>query len=369
MEKRLRVELGKRSYDLLIGAGLLKRSGEILLKYGFSGKALVVTNPKVGGLYASDLIGALKKAGFETVLVTIPDGEEYKTLSQVERIYEAAAALKMERESLLIALGGGVIGDTAGFAAATYLRGVRFIQVPTTLLAQVDSSLGGKVAVNRPEGKNLVGSFYQPSLVLSDLLTLDTLEEREYRAGMAEALKAGLIGKTGLFRYLVDRAPEIKERRTASLAEVIYQACQIKLRVVEEDEFEGGLREILNYGHTIGHALEVETGYREYRHGEAVAVGIVGAAILSEKAGCATSQVREETIHLLRLYGLPEKIQSALKGESLWSRMTLDKKVKEGRVRFVLPIEVGQVVVREDLPKELILETLHLLGADRGGRE
>ncbi|HEY8344847.1 MAG TPA: 3-dehydroquinate synthase [Bacillota bacterium] len=363
--KRIKVDLGRRSYEILIGPGLLADSGEILRGLGLKGKILVVTNPKVGGLYLSSLWESLVAAGFEVESVTIPDGEEYKSLPQMERVYEAAVRMRLERSSTILALGGGVIGDLAGFAAATYLRGINFVQAPTTLLAQVDSSVGGKVAVNHRDGKNLIGAFYQPRVVIADLETLHTLEERDFISGMAEIIKAGLIKDPHLCRVLAEKDGAIKAQDQATLGQVIAAACSIKAEVVEADELEGGIREILNYGHTIGHALEAETGYQVYRHGEAVAIGMHGAARLAVLMGICRPELLEFTLDLLEKYRLPTRI-SGLSKERLIERMFWDKKISGGELRLVLPVAPGRVETVVAPPLELLKRALVLLGANGG---
>ena len=363
--KRIKVDLGRRSYEILIGPALLTGSGEILRGIGLKGKILVVTNPKVGALYLSSLRESLVAAGFEVESVTIPDGEEYKSLLQVERVYEAAVRMRLERSSTILALGGGVIGDLAGFAAATYLRGINFVQAPTTLLAQVDSSVGGKVAVNHRDGKNLIGAFYQPRVVIADLETLHTLEERDFISGMAEIIKAGLIKDPHLCSVLAKKVRAIKDQDRETLGQVIATACSIKAKVVEADELEGGIREILNYGHTIGHALEAETGYEVYRHGEAVAIGMHGAARLAVLMGICRPQLLEFTLDLLERYQLPTRI-SGLSMERLIERMSWDKKISGGELRLVLPVATGRVETVVAPPFELLRRVLVSLGAKGG---
>src|SRR5690554_2414769 len=362
IQRVIRVDLGTRSYQVLIGGGLLAESGEILRAAGLKGKALIVTNPKVGKEYLSVLRDSLAAAGFTVGSVEIPDGEEYKSLAQVERVYEAAVEMRLERSSTILTLGGGVIGDLAGFAAATYLRGLKFVQVPTTLLAQVDSSIGGKVAVNHQEGKNLIGAFYQPQVVLADLQTLRTLEQRDFLAGMAEVIKVGLIKDQRLYTLLVKEAAAIKAQNQEALAEIIAAACSIKAEIVSTDELETGIREILNYGHTIGHALEAETRYQVYRHGEAVSVGMRGAARLATLMGICDFEVLRATTELLKEYALPIGF-AQLSRERLLQRMALDKKVTGNTLRFVLPVEIGQVVTVESPPADLLSVALDFLGA------
>ncbi|NLW09768.1 MAG: 3-dehydroquinate synthase [Firmicutes bacterium] len=347
----------------MAGTGLLEEAGRLLQERGLAGKALVVTNTTVAELYLNQLAAGITKAGFETATLVLPDGEEYKTLSYVEKVYDAAVQERLERNSVMVALGGGVIGDLTGFAASSYLRGVHFVQVPTTLLAQVDSAVGGKVGVNHREGKNLIGAFYQPALVITDLLTLKTLAEREYRAGLAEVIKHALIMDPGLYQLLSSHVAEVKNREPAVLEEVVLQACAVKLRVVEKDEREQGLRAILNYGHTIGHALEAESGYGVFRHGEAVAIGMAGASLLSETLGFCPAGLHKETVAILERYGLPVAIPREYTAEALYRRMFLDKKVQRKKVRFVLPRKIGEVFITEDLPETVVIDTLRRLGA------
>ena len=362
MFKRMEIKAETDTYPLYLGSGLLARAGAILREVGLAGKVLVVTNPTVGALYLGVMVKALAAAGFDVQTVTIPDGEVYKCLDQLTRVYDAAAAGCLERDSMILALGGGVIGDLAGFAAATYLRGVRLVQVPTSLLAQVDSSIGGKVAVNHREGKNLVGSFYQPSVVLSDLDALTTLNEREFKTGLAEIIKVGLIGDSTLDAFLREHSAAVRRRAPEALMEIIARACAFKAQVVTEDVRERGRRAILNYGHTIGHALEAVTGYTVYRHGEAVAIGMAAAAAISVAQGLATPELSRATLEVLALYDLPATIPG-IPAEQLLARMAWDKKVKDGRPRLVLSPRIGEAVVKDDVPPEVILAVLRRMGA------
>ncbi|MEK7773341.1 MAG: 3-dehydroquinate synthase, partial [Deltaproteobacteria bacterium] len=276
----IRVELGQRSYPIHIERGLLSSIGTRLNDLGFKGRAAVVTNPRVGGLYAKAVCGALEAAGVVPAVITVPDGEEYKTLKEASKVYDGLIERMMERSSPVIALGGGVIGDLAGFVAATYLRGVPFIQIPTTLLAQVDSSVGGKTAVNHPKGKNLIGAFYQPRAVFIDPDALKTLDAREMRAGLAEVIKYGVIWDEGFFSFLEKNAEKLLTPGD-ELITAIEMSCRIKAEVVGLDETESGLRSILNFGHTFAHAIEALSGYGTFKHGEAVAIGMHMAARFS----------------------------------------------------------------------------------------
>ncbi len=294
----VRVGLGDRSYDITIGTDCLSLLGSHCRGVSLAGKAAVITNPTVAALYLERVLQSLHAAGYETAVITIPDGEEYKNAATLETIYDRLLEEGLHRGAFIVALGGGVIGDIAGYAAATFLRGIPFVQVPTTLLAQVDSSVGGKTGINHPRGKNLIGAFYQPRLVLIDLLTLDTLPWREYLCGLAEALKYGIVLDRGLFDYISTNVAAIKAIDKSAMMHVVAACCGIKASVVERDEREGGLRAVLNYGHTIGHAVETLTEYRRFKHGEAVAIGMAQIAMLSGQRGLADS---DETRRILAL--------------------------------------------------------------------
>ncbi|HBR35500.1 MAG TPA: 3-dehydroquinate synthase [Firmicutes bacterium] len=362
MGSPMRIKAGSEEYPLYLAPGLLAAAGSLLREQGLAGKVLVVTNPKVGALYLSRLQAGLEAADFIVTTVTIPDGESYKRLDQLTKVYDAAVACRLERDSLVLALGGGVIGDLAGFAAATYLRGVKLVQVPTTLLAQVDSSIGGKVAVNHRAGKNLIGAFYQPTAVLSDPETLGTLDQREFKTGLAEIIKVGLIGDRELDAFLRQESAAVKQQQIGALLNIIRRACAFKARIVDEDVRESGQRVILNYGHTIGHALEAETDYDHFRHGEAVAIGMVGAAKLSVALGLATPELTQATLDLLGEYELPTAIPG-LSAKKLMTRMAWDKKVKDGKLRFVLSPDLGKTLVKGDVPPKAILAVLRSMGA------
>jgi len=267
------VQLGNRSYAIEIGAGLLDRLGSGCARLKLGARCAIITDTDVGRRFAKPAFNSLARAGFSPALIIVPAGETTKNLKTVQDCYERLAAHRLERKSFVVALGGGVVGDTAGFVAATYLRGIAFVQVPTTLLAQVDSSVGGKVGVNLKAGKNLVGAFYQPRLVLCDLDTLKTLPDRDFRTGLAEIIKYGIIYDAKLFAQLECDLPKLLEREPKSLASIIARCCEIKAEVVSKDETEGGLRAILNFGHTVGHAIEVVSNYGGFLHGEAISIG------------------------------------------------------------------------------------------------
>ncbi len=353
------VRLGERSYSIKIGRHLGARLGAECARLGFAARCAVITDTHVGPRYAAPAVRSLQAAGFEPVVVTVPAGEPAKCLKVAAACYDQLAAHRLERRSFIVALGGGVVGDVAGFVAATYLRGLALVQAPTTLLAQVDSSVGGKVGVNLKAGKNLVGAFHQPRLVLCDLDTLATLPAREFRAGLAEVIKYGIIADAALFGRLERQMPRLLARDPQVLAPVIQRCCEIKAAVVGEDETESGRRAILNFGHTIGHALEAISGYGTYLHGEAIAIGQTAAARLSAAVlglpPSAVARVRE----LFRRAGLPTEVHLRPRAlVRLLAAMRLDKKVAGGEVRFVLArrlgeVEYGQRVGLEAIPPSL----------------
>ena len=354
------VSLGERSYRILIGGGLLARLGTECARLKLGRRCAIVSDHQVAPRYGQAVANSLRAAGFEPVEITVPAGETAKNLATVESCYHQLAAHRLERKSFIIALGGGVVGDLAGFVAATFLRGIAFVQVPTTLLAQVDSSVGGKVGVNLSSGKNLVGAFHQPRLVLCDLDTLDTLPLRELRAGLAEVIKYGIIYDAKLFARLERDLPRLLAREPKTLAAVIARCCEIKAGVVSQDETEGGLRAILNFGHTIGHAIENISGYGKYLHGEAISVGQVAAAQLSAKLLGLTAGDAERITHLFEQAGLPTQIQlSPAQRQNLLAAMKLDKKVNAGEVKFVLAERIGKVRWGQHVPPALILEVLN----------
>ncbi|MEW6542031.1 MAG: 3-dehydroquinate synthase [Nitrospirota bacterium] len=336
------VSLAERSYDILIKAGLLEETGARLRALGLSGKVAVVTDRTVARLYAPDVVRSLKRAGYETRTVVVPAGERAKTLRWVSSVLDGLVRGKFERQSVLLALGGGVVGDLAGFAAAIFVRGIPFVQAPTTLVSQVDSSVGGKTGVNHPLGKNLIGAFHQPRLVLIDPATLRTLPAREWVAGLAEVIKYGVIEDETFFAYLERHMEGLLKVEEEPVAHVITRSCQIKAAVVAEDERESGRRRVLNYGHTIGHALESLGRYRNLIHGEAVAIGMVQEADLARHLGLCDEAVVARLRELVRAAGLPDALPPVTFAE-LWDAMQHDKKVAQGLVHCVLPERVGAV--------------------------
>lgn len=341
----VKVSLGDRSYPIKIGGHLLGQLGQECARLKLGRRCAIISDTHVAPRYAAKAKRALTAAGFEAIVITVPAGETAKSLATVQACYDQLAAHRLERKSFIVALGGGVVGDLAGFVAATYLRGIDFVQVPTTLLAQVDSSVGGKVGVNLKAGKNLVGAFYQPRLVLCDLDTLRTLPEREFRAGLAEVIKYGIIYDARLFARLERELAKLLRRDSQALAEVIARCCAIKADVVGQDETESGLRAILNFGHTIGHAIENISGYGKYLHGEAIAIGQVAAAKLSAKLTGLPQRDAERIAVLFQRVGLPTAISLApAQRKKLCAAMRLDKKVSDGEIKFVLAKKIGQVV-------------------------
>ena len=364
--KTVPVSLGERSYPILIGEGLLAQAGKRCraLKPELGKKCAIITDSTVGRLYAASLANDLEANGFEPIVVTIPAGEASKSLNQVQKCYDALAAHRLERKSFVIALGGGVVGDLAGFVAASYLRGVPFVQLPTTLLSQVDSSVGGKVGVNLKAGKNLVGAFYQPRLVLCDLDTLQSLPEREFRAGLAEVIKYGIIYDEPFFKKLERNMPALLKKDVQQLSAVVARSCEIKAEVVGSDETESGLRAILNYGHTIGHALEAITRYGTYLHGEAISIGQVAASHISARQHGFPAAEVDRVRALFQAAGLPTTVKlNAAQRQKLFAAMSLDKKVSEGEVKFVLARKIGHVDFGIRVPRPLIEEALDFVSA------
>ncbi len=342
-ESILKVSLGERSYDIRVGSNNLIEVVDFLRERDYSKKG-IVTNETIQRIY-KDTIERLSREIDGEVFI-IPDGEEYKNLLWFYHLHGMLLKKRFDRSSVLIALGGGVIGDITGFVASTYMRGIDYIQVPTTLLAQVDSSVGGKTGINHPLGKNMIGTFYQPVSVVIDVDMLRTLPEREFRAGMAEVIKYGVIWSRDLFMYLREYHGGIKRLSPENLIHIITESVKIKAEVVSRDERESGLRAILNYGHTVGHSIETLTDYRTYLHGEAVAMGMYAEARISEIAIGTDPGVSSAIKELIALYGLPSEIPSRFSPEDILKNMELDKKAKGGRLKMVLPLETGRVVIR-----------------------
>jgi 3-dehydroquinate synthase len=350
----LPIDLGERSYPIVIGSGLLGDAG-LLARHVQARDLLVVTNETVAPLYLVKLQAGL--AGKRVRAVVLPDGEQYKTLGVLERVFDALVDARMNRDACVIALGGGVVGDMAGFAAACYQRGIDFVQVPTTLLAQVDSSVGGKTGVNHPRGKNLIGAFHQPRAVLSDLDTLRTLPARELRAGLAEVIKYGLIDDEDFLQWIERHVDDLLALEMHSLATAVRRSCEIKARIVAADEREHGQRALLNLGHTFGHAIETAAGYGEWLHGEAVGLGMLLAADMSQRLGWIDAADVARVRELLARAGLPVAAPP-IGAARAFELMGMDKKVLQGQIRLVLLRRLGEGVVSGDYPADLLQATL-----------
>lgn len=357
MEKVVRVDLGARGYDIRIGSTF----DHTLHVQGDGRAALVLADSNTGPLYRDAVAQLLEKHGFVCSYQEVPAGESSKCVSQLERVLEYAVEAGLDRKSMLVALGGGVVGDLGGFAAAVYLRGISFLQVPTSLLAMVDSAVGGKTGINLPQGKNLVGAFYQPFAVAVNLATLRTLPEREYRSGLAEVVKYGVIFDASFFCFLEEKKDALLARDEEILAETVARCCQIKADVVAQDECEGGLRAILNYGHTLGHAIEAVCGYGAFLHGEAISLGMIFANRVSE-AYCGFDSVASERVKaLLDGFGLPVSLEKDLEWARLRAVMSTDKKA-QGRVpTFVLAEDIGKVRFGCEVPEETLAAAYALL--------
>lgn len=362
--RNVNVPLGDRSYRIRIGSGWLQHLGRECARLKLGARCAIITDTNVGKRFAKPAYNSLVRAGFDPSLIIVPAGETAKSLRSVHTCYDRLASHQLERKSFIVALGGGVVGDLAGFVAATYLRGLSFVQVPTTLLAQVDSSVGGKVGVNLSAGKNLVGAFYQPKLVLCDLETLRALPEREYRAGLAEVIKYGIIYDAHLFARLERDLPKLLRRDRDTLSSVIARCCEIKAEVVSQDETESGLRAILNFGHTIGHALEAISSYDRFLHGEAISIGQVAAAHISAQVLSFPADDVARVTELFRRVGLPTTIKlTPYQRVRLFAAMKLDKKVSGGEIKFVLAKRVGKVVWGLRVAPTLIAQSLQAAAA------
>lgn len=354
------VKLPQDAYEIAIAPNSLGQLGEQMQQLKIGKKVVVVSNPEIFGHYGQICLQSLEAAGFETSSHLISAGEESKHLQSIQHLYDTALENHLERSSTLVALGGGVIGDMTGFAAATWLRGINFVQVPTSLLAIVDASVGGKTGVNHPRGKNLIGAFYQPKLVAIDPTLLKTLPPREFRAGMAEVIKYGIIWDQDLFTKLehhprLDCLENVGEQL---LETIITRSCQAKADVVSQDEKESGIRAILNYGHTIGHAVESLTNYQQFVHGEAVAIGMVAAGKIAVKMGLWTAEAAQRQDALIAKTGLPTAIPQEISLAEILSSIQSDKKVKAGKVRFILPTAIGQVIISDRVTPEIVQQAL-----------
>lgn len=357
--QKLTIQLRDRSYPIMIENGLLEQLGELVkAQIPTATRSFLISNTTVDALYGECAMKSLQDAGLHPAKGLIPDGEEYKSLAEAMCLYDQLVAHGMDRSSVLISLGGGVVGDLAGFVAATYMRGLHFVQVPTSLLAQVDSSVGGKVAVNHPAGKNLIGAFHQPRLVVIDPVTLQTLPQEELVAGLGEVIKHGMILNMNYFDWVEANLERILKKDLATLEQVVFGSCMIKGKIVEADEQERNLRAILNFGHTVGHALESVTEFRRYRHGEAVAIGMVQAARLSERLKMFSSQHVARLIQVLERAGLPAQFPADIEPAVIMQAIHQDKKSFQGKTRFILPTAIGQVQITDRWDEQDLLEVL-----------
>jgi 3-dehydroquinate synthase len=357
--KKIQVELGNRSYPIYIGSNLLNKP-ELYTQHIKAKQVLVVTNTTIAPLYLDKVLKNLVNYDVETVL--LPDGEQFKTLEYVTHIFDKLLASKFSRNATLIALGGGVIGDMGGFAAACYQRGIAFLQIPTTVLAQVDSSVGGKTGVNHPLGKNMIGAFYQPQCVIADADVLDTLDDRQLSAGLAEVIKYGLIRDSKFFEWLENNIENLLARDKQALAYAIEKSCLNKAEIVSEDEIETGVRATLNLGHTFGHAIETGSGYGTYLHGEAVAIGTCQAADLSRNKGWLTNADVERIIALFKKCNLPTTPPEQIDSDRFLELMAVDKKNVNGNIRLILLTKIGEATLPIDVEKDLLLQTLSNYG-------
>ncbi|HET8579350.1 MAG TPA: 3-dehydroquinate synthase [Methylomirabilota bacterium] len=357
---RIPVNLGPRSYSILVGAGALGQIGPELRQLQPGRKVALMSDAGILGLHGAPVRRSLVEAGFEVTEILVPEGERAKTLDVARAGWDRLVDAGFDRTSTVVALGGGAVGDLAGFVAATYMRGTNLVQVPTTLLAQVDASIGGKTAIDHPRAKNLIGAFHQPRLVITDPAVLASLPEREFRSGLAEVIKHGIVLDAGYFRDVEDHMTEVLRRDLPTLERIVAGSCRIKASVVERDEQEAELRAVLNYGHTIGHALEAITGYKRWAHGEAISLGIVAEARLAEKLGLASAETAERQRRLLERAGLPVS-GTAVMPNAVVEALARDKKARDGRVPFVLAPEIGSFRLVFDVPQSAVLEVLDRL--------
>ena len=340
------VQLGARSYDIVVERGALGSIGARLRALGVGSRAAVFTDPAIARLYGKTVVESLTAAGFTVSMVELPEGEAAKTPAVAAQGWDACVAAGLDRSSTVLALGGGAIGDLAGFVSATYMRGTNFVQLPTTVLAQVDASSGGKTALDHPKGKNMIGAFHQPRLVVVDTVTADTLPPREYRSGLAEVVKHGIVLEAAYFEDVEASADALAAREPETVQRIVAGSCRLKASIVERDELESSLRMVLNYGHTIGHAIEAATGYAQLTHGEAVSLGMAAEAALAVRLGVATAATRERQERLLARLGLPIRM-AAVDPALVLEAMTRDKKARNGRVPVVLAPEIGRFTIAE----------------------
>jgi len=355
MMNTLQVALADRSYPIYIGDGLLSDS-QLLTQHIKSKEVVVVTNTTIAPLYLETVLNNL--TDFRCDSVILPDGEQFKTLDVLNQVFDSLLKGHFSRQVTLIALGGGVIGDMTGFAAACYQRGVPFIQIPTTLLSQVDSSVGGKTAVNHPLGKNMIGAFYQPQSVIADIASLNTLEQRQLSSGLAEVIKYGIINDAEFFDWLEKNMDALVSREASVLIEAVERSCQDKADIVAKDELEHGVRALLNLGHTFGHAIETGMGYGNWLHGEAIAVGMIMAADLSSRMGWMSKEKVERIKAVIQAAGLPVAPPKNMSPQQFMELMAVDKKVQDGRIRLILLKDIGQAIVSDDYDMDALQATL-----------
>ena len=360
--RKVRVDLGEQSYDIVIGYDIASEIVNFVKGAGYSQKALLITDTNVGPLYGKQVQKLLAEAGLQADVFQIPAGESSKNLTVANEVFTRAIELGLDRKSPIFALGGGVVGDLAGFVAATYMRGVPFVQLPTSLLAQVDSSVGGKVAVNHELGKNLIGAFYQPQAVFMELNYMKTLPQREIYTGLGEIIKYGIIYDEAFFHFLEENKEKVLALEPEALVHIIACSCEIKAAVVSQDEKEAGLRRILNFGHTIAHAIEKETGYVRYNHGEAVATGMIGAAHISRQLGLIGEDEFKRVQDLTAAYNLPLQAHGVTV-EAMYGDIFHDKKTIGGKVTWVLMERIGQVSCRNDVPEAMVKEAMAAVSA------
>lgn len=353
----IHINLDKRNYSIIVGNKILKDLGSSLQNFNLTPKAAIITNSPIAGLYLKPVKESLLNKGFDVSVIIIPEGEKFKNYRQLIKIYRNLISGRLDRRSLIIGLGGGVVGDITGFAAATFMRGIPYVQVPTSLLAQADSSIGGKTAINLGGVKNLIGSFYQPKLVYTDISSLCTLPKEELYNGLAEVIKYGVIKDERFFQYLEENIDRALDLDVVCLEKIVSRCAQIKAEIVQEDEKEEGIRAILNYGHTLGHCFETATKFR-YKHGQAISLGMIYISKIAEKLGILKKEDAERQKKLLQRVHLPISPLRSFNPQKISTILEMDKKRKGGRQRFILPQKIGQVIIKDDIPQELIKEVL-----------
>ena len=355
MSNKLKVNLDRDSYEIIIDKAILNKSGQIIdSSLNIGDKILIISDQNVYPLYGEKLENSVQAENYQVLSYILEPGEKSKNNNELNKIYDLLLESRFDRNSTIIALGGGVVGDLAGMAAATFMRGINFIQIPTSLLAQVDSSVGGKVAINHPKAKNIIGAFYQPEIVIIDIELLKTLKPRDYNTGLAEVIKYGFGFNQDLFTYIENNITEIKEINPEVLSKLVYICCQIKSDIVNQDEREKGIRAKLNLGHTIGHAVEALTGYQKYTHGEAVALGMVYESYLASRLNYISSEEINRLKNLLTKFELPIIMPESIKYDNLINKMKTDKKVKNNQIFLALPNSIGDTIITSDWNKELL---------------